>query len=80
MHIPYYICSMKVETRHYSYIITDEFDRTSFDTGENVCRDLQNSRSFNGVFFYRQHHVFDSTMTDNFQYQSQFVDTENTTP
>ena len=46
-----------------------ESDRTSFDTSENVCRDLQNSCSF--IFFYRQHHVFDITMTDNFQYQSQ---------
>jgi hypothetical protein len=45
-------------------------DRMSFDTSENVCRDLQNSRSFI-YFFYRQHHVFDITMTDNFQYQSQ---------
>jgi hypothetical protein len=30
--------------------------------------------------FYLQHHVFDITLTDNFQYQSQIVDTENTTP
>ena len=27
-----------------------ESDRTSFDTSENVCRDLQNSRSFIYVF------------------------------
>jgi len=46
-----------------------ESDRTRFDTSENVCRNLQNSRSF--IFCYRQHHVFDITMTDNFQYQSQ---------
>ena len=46
-----------------------EFDKTSFDTSENVCRNLQNSRSF--IFCHRQHHVFDITMIDNFQYQSQ---------
>jgi hypothetical protein len=40
-----------------------ESDKTSFDTSENVCRDLH-------LFLYRQHHVFDITMTDNFQYQS----------
>jgi hypothetical protein len=41
-----------------------ESDKTSFDASENVCRDLH-------LFFYRQHHVFDITLTDNFQYQSQ---------
>ena len=49
-----------------------ESDKTSFDISENVCRDLQNSRSF--IFFYRQHHVFDITMIDNFQFQSQGPD------
>ena len=44
-----------------------ESDRTSFDTSGNVCRDLH-------LFFYRQHQVFDITMTDNFQYQSQGPD------
>jgi hypothetical protein len=30
--------------------------------------------------FYRLHHsVFDITLTDNFQYQNQFVDTDNIT-
>jgi hypothetical protein len=41
-----------------------ESDGTSFDTSENVCRDLH-------LFFYRSDHVFDITMTDNVQYQIQ---------
>jgi hypothetical protein len=58
-----YIC-MKVETSHYSYIMTASLIR----------RDLiimKMSVEIFIYFFYRQHHVFDITMTDNFQYQSQ---------
>ena len=55
---------MKVETSHYSYSMT----------GNLIGRALilvKMSVEIFIYFFYRQHHVFDITMTDNFQYQSQ---------
>ena len=46
-----HICSMKVETRHYSYIITASLiGRALILVDMSVSRDLQNSRSFI-VFF-----------------------------
>ena len=46
------------------------------DTSDNVCQDLQIGR----YWFYRwRHNLFDITSTDNFQYRSQFVDTNNIT-
>ena len=78
MHIPYYICSMKVETRHYSYIITASLIGRALILVKMSVETFKTRVHLMG-FFYRQHHVFHSTMIDNFQYQSQFVDTENTT-
>ena len=58
---------LKVET---DIITTIAAMSMSCDTSDNVCRDLQNWR----YYFYRwRQNVFDVTLTDNFQYQSQFL-------
>jgi len=50
---------LKVETD----IITTEFDRTSCDSSDNLCRDPFNTR----YCFYRQHHNgFDVTLNEIF--------------
>jgi hypothetical protein len=48
----------------------------SCDTSDSICRDLQIGCY---CFYQSRHHVFDITLTDNFQLQNQFVDTENVT-
>jgi len=55
---------LKVETD----IISSIPARTRYDTSDNVCRDLQN---------WHYGKVFDITLTNNFQYQRQFVDTDD---
>jgi len=55
---------LKVETD----IISSIPARTRYDTSDNVCRDLQN---------WHYDKVFDITLTNNFQYQRQFVDTDD---
>ena len=58
---------MKVETNHYSYIMTASL------IGRALILVKMSVETFKTRvhFFYRQNHVFDITMTDNFQYQSQ---------
>ena len=48
----------------------------SCKTSDNVCQDLQARRY---CFHQQCHNVFYVTLSDNIQYQSQFVDTENIT-
>ena len=57
---------MKVETSQYSYIMTASLI-------ERALILVKRSVEF-FIFCYRQHHVFDITMTDNFQHQSQCQD------
>jgi len=61
---------LKVETDIIVSIAGSKPDRTSCDTSDNVCRDLQNYRY---CFFRWRKNVFDVTLTDNFQNQSQFL-------
>ena len=60
---------MKVETNHYSYIMTASLIGRALIL-VNMSVETFKTR-VHLFFFYRQHHVFDITMTDNFQYQSQ---------
>ena len=53
-----HICSMKVETRHYSYIITASLIGRALILVDMSVETFKNSRSFI-VFFHRQHHVAD---------------------
>ena len=63
---------LKVETVIIASI-TESF-RKSCETSDKVCLVLQNLRySFN----WQRHDVFDLTLTDNLQYQSEFLDTDN---
>ena len=55
--------------------MTSESDRTRCETSDNVCRCLQCDAiglSINII------NMFDVTLTDNIQYQSQLVNTDNT--
>jgi hypothetical protein len=65
---------MKVET-DINTRTTVSLDTTSCDTSDNVCWDLLNGPYC--FFYHSRHNVFDTTLTDNFQYQGQFIDTEN---
>ena len=64
---------MKVETDIITSI-TVESDRTSCGTTVNACRDIQNWQYF---FLINVINVFDGTLTYNFQYCSQSLDTDN---
>jgi len=64
---------LKVETDIITSI-TVESDRTSCGTTVNACRDIQNWQYF---FLINVINVFDGTLTYNFQYCSQSLDTDN---
>ena len=51
-----------------------KFDRTSCYSSDNVCWDIKKWY----LFLLSVISLFDVTLTNNFQYQSQFLDTDNT--
>jgi hypothetical protein len=67
--------AMKVKTKSISSIAASLI-WTRCDTSDNVYQDLQNWRYY---FHLYCHNVFEVTVTNIFQYQSQVVDTDNIT-